>query len=90
MKLKTKEPYSEVIDIIENWINTNEKSDGYDDFICWIRLDGKYETNEVLIFDGNEFCFAFLKDWWEGEEVELLGFMPLSAVPFPEKYCVRE
>lgn len=68
-----KSPYEVVSDKIEAWA----KVYGYDDFLVTLRLNNEIVT-EILLTNNGE--LEWVNDWWEGEEVELLGFIPVSKI----------
>lgn len=70
-------PYDAVTAVIEQFAMRN----GYESFVVRLSLDG-YETNELLILDGNYSCqFEWNNDWWEGQkDVYLIGYVPLSEI----------
>ena len=52
----------------------------YGDIIVTIRVEGRIIT-ELLEFDGTKFNWAWLRDWWEGEEdVQFIGAKYLDDV----------
>lgn len=59
------------------------KEDGME-FVCdrivRLRVNGD-ETNEVLF--ATDAGYEWLSDWWEGNDVELLGFINLHDVEVP-------
>lgn len=73
--------YSSIGEIIKEWCNNNNY---YTDFIVWLKAnDIEIKTVYELDYDFN---FIFLDDWYEGGDVELLGFAPIDEVIIPEKY----
>jgi len=78
--------YTSVADVIRQWC---EKNNRYEDFIVRIRTTVLGEETTLLLFNSfeeGEDLFEWEDDWYEGGEVELLGFMPLEEVEIPEKY----
>ena len=50
------------------------------DLVVQLKL-GKYATNELLLFDGDEYSYQWFNDWDEGDEpIEILGFILVSDV----------
>lgn len=85
MRLKTNNPYSEVIDIIM-------ASEGFywTDYIVLLRIAGDLD-NVFLECD----CingFSWQTDWADVpvSEIELLGFCPLDKVIIPSEYLVKD
>ena len=66
-------PYQAIVDIITDWC----RGHGFDDFLVKISIDGE-ETTELLLYDGCLDEFQWETDWYEGQDVCLLGFRPLS------------
>ena len=84
MKLKTNNPYNEVIDIIK-------ASSGfyYTDYIVRLRIAGE-EENVYLDSDGSG-GFEWNYDWADvpSEDIEILGFCPIEKVIIPTD-CLME
>ena len=80
---KNETGYSVVSDIIERWCDKHY----WDDFLVtikyWYDVEKKPTINtEILEYDGYR-GFEWVNDWWEGQQnVELLGFMPVSELKF--------
>ena len=73
-------PYKAVVDVIREL--TKEK--GYEcmfDRIVRIRTTILGESNELLLVDNDD--YVFVTDWYEGGEVELLGFINVDDVEVP-------
>lgn len=76
MKITGRNPYKEIIKIIEDWCNRN----WWEDMIAEIVIDGEV-TNEILLCEGNGSYLVFNNDWYEGqEEIELTAFAPISEI----------
>ena len=84
-KNSSKSPYDMVIDIIESWCT--EKG-YYSDMVVSLKLDGII-YNAYLELNTDISGWTWEWDWFEGEEVELLGFCPVNEVIIPEKYMLR-
>lgn len=81
--ISKKSPYEAVIDLIREMTKEN----GYEyisDRIVRIRTTTLGESNELLIFDGEDEDYYWQNDWYEGGEVELLGFIDVDNVKVPE------
>jgi len=80
MKLKTDNPYNEVLDIIK-------ASSGfyYTDYIVRLRIAGD-EENVYLDCDGSD-GFEWNYDWADvpSEDIELLGFCPFNKAMLPQE-----
>lgn len=72
-----KDPYTEIGDIIEQWIIDNRYY--YADYLVTLTLDDSLLT-VILKYNGNVGEFEWDYDWWEGEKVELLGFIPVDDI----------
>ena len=75
-----KDPYTAVIDIIREMTRKN----GYEcmsDRIVRIKTTTLGERNELLLIDGDDYCWEY--DWYEGGQVELLGFIDVDKVKVP-------
>lgn len=73
-------PYRAVIDVIRELTKEN----GYEcmfDRIVRIRTTILGESNELLLVDNDDYVFE--TDWYEGGEVELLGFINVDDVEVP-------
>lgn len=72
------DPYGRIGLVIEKWADENF----YDDFLVSIKIGNDIKT-ELLLLDCSipGEMFIWQDDWWEGEDnVDLIGFIPLSAV----------
>ena len=77
---KGNNPYKAVIDVIRELTKEN----GYEcmfDRIVRIRTTILGESNELLLVDHDDYVFE--NDWYEGGEVELLGFIDVDDVEVP-------
>lgn len=86
--VENKNAYEEVTKVIESWC---EDRGYYSDFIVWIKTSLGGETKDYLSWEGfSEGTypgkFTFDHDWYEGGEVDLLGFCPLDEVEVPEVF----
>ena len=83
MKLRTDNPYNEVLDIIRN-------SSGfyYTDYIVRVRIAGD-EENVYLDCDGSG-DFEWNYDWADvpSEDIELLGFCPFNKATIPQEFIL--
>ena len=79
MKIDTtnKDPYKVIIDTIRELTKDNPQFE----YIVNIKTSILGNTKELLIFDGFNYCW--LNDWYEGGEVELLGFIDIDSVRVP-------
>lgn len=76
-ELWTKDGKHELFDLLEH-------QEVYEDYIVCIEIDGS-TTNQILSYDGNEGCFVWESDWWEGEKnVFLIGFKAVDDIEIPE------
>ena len=78
--ISNKNPYEAVIDTICELTKEN----GYEviaDRIVRIKTTILGESNEYLGVDDNG--YYFINDWYEGGEVELLGFIDVDDVVIP-------
>ena len=76
-ELWTKDGKHELFDLLKH-------QEVYEDCIVCIEIDGS-TTNELLLYDGNEDCFVWESDWWEGEKnVFLIGFKAVDDIEIPE------
>ena len=78
--ISTKDPYTAVIDLIREMT----KEDGCEcmfERIVRIRTTTLGESNELLLIDDGDYCWE--SDWWEGGDVELLGFIDVDDVKVP-------
>ena len=79
-KKESKDPYKEIIKIIEKWARKNF----YDYFLVTLMIDGSLKS-ELVIDDGMA-GLIWDNDWYEGqEEIALMGFIPISNA-----YCIGE
>ena len=81
---KNDSPYNMVENIIENWCSDN----GYSDMMVLLKIDGQ-EEKVYLECNASE-IWTWEYDWFEGGEIELLGFCPVSEVMIPEKYMLKD
>lgn len=84
MKINTDRPYDNVAEIISRWSEDN----GYSDMVVLLKIDGDIET--VYLGLNSYLDYEWEYDWYEGGEVELLGFCPVSEVIIPDKYLLNE
>lgn len=70
--------YTAVGNIIEEWAKTNY----YGEFIVHLRTSNLGESNELFLFE-KPGKYIWESDWYEGGEVELLGFIPVDYVKVP-------
>ena len=84
MKLKTNNPYNEVIDIIKA-----SSEFYYTDYIVRARIAGD-EENVYLDCDGLG-GFEWNYDWADvpSEDIELLGFCPFSKAMIPQEFILN-
>lgn len=68
-----KSPYEVVCEEIEAWAEKYY----YDDFLVTLLLNDRITTEILVFYDG---ALEWLNDWWEGEKVKLLGFIPVSKI----------
>ena len=76
--ISKKEPYAAVIDVIRELT----KEDGLEvmaDRIVRVKTTVLGESNELLLIDEN-MDYYWENDWYEGGEVELLGFVNVDEV----------
>ena len=79
--ISNKNAYDAVCDVIREM---TRNADGYEvmtERIVRIRTTVLGESNELLLCD--EFDYYWETDWYEGGEVELLGFIDLDDVDVP-------
>ena len=70
-------PYEAVGQIITDWAERNF----YDTFIVWLETSTLGKSVELLEFDLNsDGLLVWDNDWYEGGDVELIGFCPLSML----------
>lgn len=77
---KKDDPYKAVIDVIREMT----KEDGYEcmaERVVRIKTTVLGESNELLLIDDNEYYWE--TDWYEGGQVELLGFIDIDNVKVP-------
>ena len=80
---KSDSPYNMVENIVDKWCESN----GYSDMVVLLRIDGK-EEKVYLEYDASG-ILAWEYDWFEGGEIELLGFCPVDKVIIPEEYMLK-
>ena len=81
--ISKKSPYEAVIDLIREMT----KEDGCEcvfDRIVKIKTTVLGVSNELLLVDGEKMDYYWQTDWYEGGEVELLGFIDVDDVKVPE------
>ena len=77
---KKDDPYKAVIDVIREMTKEN----GYEcmfERIVRIKTTVLGESNELLLIDNGDYYWA--NDWYEGGQVELLGFIDIDDVRVP-------
>ena len=80
--ISKKSPYVAVIDLIREMTKEN----GYEcvfDRIVKIKTTVLGVSNELLLVDGEKMDYYWQNDWYEGGEVELLGFINVDDVEVP-------
>ena len=84
-KEKNDNPYHMAENVIEKWCEYNNY---YCDMMVLLKIDG-LEEKVYLEYDfiGG---WAWEWDWFEGGEIELLGFCPVDEVIIPEKYMIKD
>lgn len=75
------DPYKEIIDIIRKKTSVNG-CEVCKDRIVRIKTDNTI-TNEYLGFDGSSGEYFFINDWYEGGDVELIGFVDIDSIDIP-------
>ena len=78
--ISKKDPYSAVIDVIRDMTMEN----GYEcvfERLVRIKTTVLGESNELLLIDHGDYFWP--NDWYEGGEVELLGFVDLDDIEVP-------
>ena len=76
----SKNPYTAVVDVIRELTKKN----GYEcmsERIVRIKTTVLGESNELLLID--DFDYIWENDWYEGGEVELLGWIDIDDVDVP-------
>ena len=76
----SKNPYTAVVDVIRELTKKN----GYEcmsERIVRIKTTVLGESNELLLIDN--FDYIWENDWYEGGEVELLGWIDIDDVEVP-------
>ena len=81
--ISKKSPYVAVIDLIREMTKENGCECMFDRIVR-IRTTILGESNELLIFDGEDADYYWQSDWYEGGEVELLGFIDVDDVEVPK------
>lgn len=81
--ISKKSPYVAVIDLIREMTKENGCECMFDRIVR-IRTTTLGESNELLIFDGEDADYYWQSDWYEGGEVELLGFIDVDDVEVPK------
>ena len=82
MKIDTtnKDPYQAVVDVIRE-LTKEDGIEYYTDRIVRIRTTISGESNEYL--GVNDSGYYWEGDWYEGGEVELLGFIDVEDIKVP-------
>ena len=75
-----KDPYRAVIDAIRE-LTTKDGCEYMFERIVRLKTTVLGESKELLLIDDGEYCFE--NDWYEGGEVELLGFIDIDDVDVP-------
>ena len=83
--MRNNDPYKTVIDEIRR-LSTTDGVEIVSDKIVRIKT-GDTITNEYLGFDGGEGEYFFIDDWYEGGDVELLGFVNIEDIDVPALTC---
>lgn len=78
--ISKKDPYTAVVDVIRELAKKNG-CECMCDRIVRIRTTVLGESNEYLGIDNNDYYWE--NDWYEGGEVELLGFIDVDDVDVP-------
>lgn len=79
--ISEKNAYQAVIDKVLELANND-----YDDFVVHLKTSVLGKSNELLLSNdfGSGASYTFLNDWYEGGDVELLGFSTISALNIPD------
>ena len=75
-----KDPYTAVIDAIRELTRENGCECMFDRIVR-IKTTVLGESNELLLIDNHEYYWQ--NDWYEGGQVELLGFIDVDDVRVP-------
>lgn len=76
-KIESKDPYQEIIDIIQEWC----ESEYYTDFLVTIEKNHDTETHYLELDTSSGIEFIWDGDWWEGEnDIYLVGFYPIGDI----------
>ena len=81
LDLKDNNPYQSVVNEIAKWCEANNSY--LSEFIVWLRTR-EGEIHFLLEFLGLD--NSSQPSWYEGGDVELLGFCPIDEVVIPEEY----
>lgn len=79
--IRDKSPYKAVIDAIRELSRIN----GYEhmaDRIVRIKTTFRGESNQLLLTD-DDYYYIWENDWYDGGEVELLGYVDINEVDVP-------
>lgn len=74
-------PYDAVCDVVRELTRSKEGHEQICDRIVRIRTTNLGESNELLLVE--DYDYIWQTDWYEGGEVELLGFIDLDDVAVP-------
>ena len=75
-----KDPYTAVIDVVREMTKENGCECMFERIVR-IKTTILGESNELLLIDNNEYYWG--NDWYEGGQVELLGFIDVDEVRVP-------
>ena len=75
-----KDPYTAVIDVIREMTKENGCECMFERIVR-IKTTTLGESNELLLIDGMNYVWE--NDWYEGGQVELLGFIDVDDVNIP-------
>ena len=78
--ISNKSPYTAVIDVIRE-LTMEDGIECMFERLVRIRTTILGESNELLLIDDNDYVWE--SDWYEGGEVELLGFIDIDDVEIP-------
>lgn len=81
--ISNKSPYEAVIDVIRE-LTREDRCEVMADRIVRIKTTILGESNEILCV--NDDGYYFLNDWYEGGEVELLGFVDVENIVIPQMF----
>ena len=77
---KKNDPYKAVIDVIREMTKENGCECMFDRIVR-IKTTTLGESNELLLIDNGDYYWE--NDWYEGGQVELLGFIDIDDVRVP-------